>query len=266
MTISRFVNRTTLLSSDTKPTPQIAQPVILEEIDTGTFYKSDGSSITIQNGPEKSETLTNKVIPPENNEFVEFNTPFDNPFLKNFEQKGHVIPASSVIDSFHGIIDNSILFNSDTVKIRNTSGIGVNFQTLISGDQIGFRSPQAIFRRDKGYELKVEIESNASRVLIGFSTASSFTTNSQVFNASDMGVALGFTPSASFITAYSNDGVSSSQIIASTIPKDLNLHTLEIILGTANIKCIVDEVQTLTLTTDIPGLTDNLYLLIYGIH
>ena len=81
MVISHFVSRKTLVAADTKPSPQIAQHVILEELDTGNFYQSDGSSITIQNGPDKSETLQNKTLPPEDNEFLLFNTPFDYPFL-----------------------------------------------------------------------------------------------------------------------------------------------------------------------------------------
>lgn len=265
MTISHFVSRKTLVAADTKPSPQIAQHVILEELDTGNFYQSDGSSITIQNGPDKSEILQNKILPPEDNEFLLFNTPFDYPFLKNFEQKGHVIAAGSVSNSFHGLVEGSTLYNANNIMFDQSLGTLVTFQSNIDDEKIGFVSSIPIARRDKGYEIKTEFKSNAQTVLLGFSTANLFDPVN-IFGASDKGVAIGWTLNSPWICAYNHDGSGGVVTTASAIGKGIGVHTFEIQLTTANIKCIVDEAQTLTLTTDIPGSTDNLYLLIYGIH
>jgi len=265
MTIKHFVNRKTLLVADTNPSALATQPVILEELDSGNFYSSNGSTISIFTGPDKSETLKNKIIPPDDNEFLHFNTPLDHPFLRNFEQKGHVIPAATVPDSFHGLIDGCTLYNPTTVKAVNNVGIVAGFESLVDAVKLGFASPVPIARRDKGYEIKMEVKSNAKTVLVGFSTAAAFDP-ANIFGATDKGVAIGWTLANPWICAYNHDGNGAVRTTTSAIKSSSVVHTFEIILGTANIICIVDDAQTLTLEFDLPGLTDNLYLLIYGIQ
>lgn len=263
-----FVNRKTLLVADTKPTPQIAEAVNLEELDSGNIYKSNGSVISIWNGPDKAETLKNKIIPVEDNELPDFNTTIDNPFLKNFENKGHVIPSTSPANSLHGLLEGSVLYNPiTTIKHIASVGYVAGFESTVDDEKLGFAPNLAIFRRDKGYELKTEVKTNAQRMLIGFSTNTEFDTAS-VFTNTQKGVAIGWIEGGSnFITAYYNDGTGAVQSVASIINKGINLHTYEIILSTANIRIILDDgAQTLTLSTRIPGLTDNLYLLAYGVH
>jgi hypothetical protein len=265
LVVKHFISRKTLVAADTKPTPLSAQPVILEELDTGTFYKSDGSTISIFKGPTKPETLKNKNLDLNTTELYGFNQIQDYPFLENYEQKGLVMPATTVSNSMHGLIQDSTLHNPDSVKIDSSYGVGINFQSLIEGVKLGFTSTIPITRRDKGFEIKIEAKSNAKTVLVGFSTVNAYDPVN-IFGATDKGVALGWTLASPWITAFNHDGSGPVQFTSSAIGKGIALHTLEIILTVSDIKCIIDDAQTLTLTTDIPSLTDNLYLLIYGIQ
>lgn len=260
-----FVGRKTLLVADNMPTPQISQSVVLEELDSGNFYRSNGSVISIINGPDKAETLSNKIIPVEDNELVGFDTTIDHPFLKNFEQKGHITPAASVADSFDGLVSGSILHNADSIKVSANNGVIVAFQSLIDDEKLGFNSPIPIARRDKGYEVKAEIISNAQIVLLGFSTASNFDPVN-IFSALDKGVAIGWTLDSPWIRTWNHDGNGIIGVATSAIGKGLTVHTFEIKLTATNIVCIIDNAQTITINFNLMGLTDNLYLLSYGIH
>lgn len=266
MVISHFVNRKTGLAADTDPVPAVLVGNKFQEVDTGRVYNSvNGSSNQLLQGFDKIEVLENKTIPAEDNELTGFDAIFDHPFLKNFEQKGYVIPATTPANSFHGLIEGATLSNANNVKIDPETGIVVNFDSLVDDAALGFVTPIPVARRDRGYEILAEVESNAQSCLFGFSTANAFNTT-QVLDNSEKGVVIGWLPGSTFITAYNNDGTGVPQITPSTIPKGRDLHTFEIILTTANIKCIIDGTQTLTLTTLIPGATDNLYLLGYGFH
>jgi hypothetical protein len=266
LTVRHFINRKTFTSTDTHPLSVNTRTVIMHEDDTGNLLLSDGTTTTISQGSKVSQAYQNKTLDSEKNIFkdvIEYNS-----FALAKKATGGIIPASSVADSFYGILEDNgvVLYNPDTVLNHDPYGIVVLFKGLTLGQKIGFSSAFPVARRGENYEFKLEFKSNTNiKTLLGFTATQSFPTHTTVFNTTDIGICIGFTPNDSNFSIFTNDGAGTAATpIPFTTPKDKLLHTIEIILQTSKAICKLDN-ETIEVTTKLPPLTTDLYLSIYGI-
>ena len=271
MVIRNFINRKNGLSNDSKPPASVLRTVLFFEDDTGNLFLSDGVTTTLTQGNKKQDTYQGKIIDTEKNNIT--NLIEDNPFsLSNIsKRKGGIIPASTVTDSFYGILeDNGVtLYNADKVKtVSGIQGLAVAFQSTVPNEKVGFSTVLPVARRDENYEIKLQFKSRISlRTLIGFSATQTYPdSSSNVFGIGQIGICVGFTSSTSNFSIFTNDGIGSNQAVpvSFSVPKDQLLHTLEIKLLSDKIVCTLDS-ETIEVTTKLPPLTTPLYLVIYGV-
>ena len=263
MTIDHYINRKTLQSGDTKPPASVLSKVLVHETDTGRLFVSDGADIDQIQGPDLTETFANKEI--------DFSTSSldtaleDNPF--SGLRKGGIVPAATIPDSFYGILEGATLHHPEKITIFDDDGIVLEFKDDVDNEKLGFSSNIPIARRADGYHIKGEfINSMNNFMLIGFSTSQYFSLYTNVFFNNDQGVAVGYTPSTANYSVFVNDGSGTPAVPDPfTIPKDRELHTIEIILSPSNIVVKLDN-ETKTLVTKLPPVNSNLYLNVYGVY
>lgn len=255
-------------SSDPKPLAVNLRNVLYREEDTGNLYLSDGITITRTQSKDNSETYQNKIIDSELNSIDDLIE--DNPFSQSvFKRKGGIIPATTVPNSFYGILENNgvTLYNSDVVKAP-TNKMMVSFKSQVTNDKVGFSSIAPIALRQHNYEFKIEFQSRSSlRTLIGFSATALFPDfSNNVFGTGQIGICVGYTSSTPFYSVFTNDGIGANQAVANpfTIPKDMNMHTLEIKLQSSQVVCTLDN-ETKNIATKLPPLTTPLYFSAYGV-
>jgi len=144
----------------------------------------------------------------------------------------------------------------------------LEFKNINTDSKLGFSTPVPVARRGESYELKLEVKSSSinqiTKMLVGFSTSNQFS-NTNVLDNSDSGVVIGFTPDENVFTVYHNDGTGVLVKDSFSVIKDQVLRTIEIKMSSSNIVCKLDN-EVITLTAKIPSLTDDLYLLVYGIY
>jgi hypothetical protein len=270
MTIRHFINRKIGNSSDTKPLPQYLRTNLYHEDDTGDLYLSDGTTTTLTQGRTTNQVYQNKSINTEQNNVTDLleNNPFSQTVLK---QTGGIIPATTVDNSFYGILEDNgvVLYNPGSVK--NTSGIQglvTTFEGSTLNDKVGFSTISPIARRNENFEIKLQFKSRSSlRTLIGFSATQTYPDSSNnVFGTGQIGSCFGFTSATANYSLFTNDGQGANQAvpIPFSVPKDQLLHTLELKLLSTKIVCTLDN-ETIETTTKLPPLTTALYLVIYGV-
>jgi hypothetical protein len=270
LVVRHFINRKIGLSTDPKPLPQYLRINLFHEQDTGDLYLSDGDTTTLTQGKTLNQAYQNKSINVEQNTIL--NLIEDNPFSQNtMKRKGGIIPATTVANSFYGILEDNgvVLYNADKIKVDNTTNqLMVSFQGSVANDKVGFATALPIARRDENYEIKLQFKSRSSlRTLIGFSATQNYPdTVNNVFGTGQIGACFGFTSASSNFSIYTNDGNGANQAIPIpfSVPKDQNLHTLEFKLLSTKIVCTLDN-ETIETTTRLPPLTTALYLVAYGV-
>lgn len=264
MPIDHFINRKSLLNTDTKPSPSYLKDLIVHETDTGDTYTSDGTTTSrIQSQNSMSETLINKELDFSTNQYDL--AILDNPF--SGLRKGGAVPAATISDSFYGIIEGAQLHNPDMIGVSNLLGIIMVFTGEVDDGKLGFSSNTPIARRADGYTIKGEFQNTMNDyMLIGFSTSQYFSLYDNVFFNNDVGIAIGYTPTTSNYSMFVNDGSGTPATPASfTVVKDKLLHTIEIILEPTQITCKLDN-ETIIATTKLPALNADLYLNVYGVY
>lgn len=261
MVVRNFINRRIGLSSDVKPPVRFTP--IFHETDTGFTYNANltDSGYQLHSGSARTEELRNKEIDLELNTVSPTELLEDSPFAKQGQVKGGVIPAVTVDGSFYGSLEGVETFNP-----RRVQDNFVEFYGEVSQKK-GFASQFPMVTRQHGYSLKAEIKGTIKRALMGFSGSQIYSTYSNVFWNNDIGVAMGFTPNVTKFSVFSNDGGGVAATPVSFMKdKDKELHTFEIVLNPDNVVCILDDDETITLTTQIPPLTTPLYVSCYGIE
>lgn len=265
MTVRHFINRKNFLSSDTQPLPENTRTVLMFEDDTGNLLLSDGTTTTVTQSRTNSQSYQNKTFDIEKNNItglIEYD-----PFSLTDQATGGIIPATTVQDSFYGILeDNSVtLYNPDSVITDDIKKVLLRFKGSGIGGKLGFSTISPVARRGDNYQIKLEFQSNTNLVtLLGFTATQSFPSSSTVFGNSDIGICIGFLAASTFFTIFTNDGAGSVSAIPFTKPKDSAFHIMEIILSTTKAVCKLDN-ETIEVTTKLPPVTTDLYLSIYGI-
>lgn len=262
--MKHYINRKTIENNELLPSASYLQDWITHEVDTGNVFMSDGTDILLVHGAEKNEVLKNKELHVLENNFIDTQGVIDDPFLSDIEIKGGVIPATTIPNSFYGILESNVtLLNPNAVRTNalnvDFASVKLEFRTGDPDAAMGFVSLNPYFRRDMGFEVKTIINSITRELFFGFSV-------SNVLNLTNSGIFIGFTENTPKFTVFSSNGLSSPQQIEFTaIPKDVFEHTFEIILKSDRVVCTIDDTQTINVTTKIPTLTDQLYLHCYGI-
>jgi hypothetical protein len=267
--IKSFVNRKMASSTETKPTPFILKDLIFHETDTGDLYLSDGSITYLAKGSTKTETIKSKYIDAELN-YIGVEVYNENPFRSaNVKKKGMVVPAATVADSFHGILENGVtLFSANKIVSSPTQGDGlvVEFRSLTNGSILGFVSAVPIARRADNYEITLDCKTITSQLLIGFSSASLFPDpNGFVLGNADHGIVIGFNTSNPNFQIWTNDGSTGPVSFQYPIAGDSSMHRITIKMSSANITCSVDQYD-IVVATKLPDANTDLYMLVYGIY
>lgn len=262
MPIRNFVNRKIGLSTDIKPIARFTP--VFNETDTGDTYVTadNDASYVYHSGKDKVDVLRNKEIDAQYNTIP--NLQNDSPFAIGSQVKGGVVPAVTVDGSFYGVLDGLEIHNPRRILNDPTNGALVEFYGS-NVEPSGYMSKYPVASRADGYSIKGEFKSAHTRMLVGFSYTKIYSTYGNVFFNNDIGVAIGFTSDVTNYCVYSNDGagVPATPIAFPTV-KDQLLHTFEISLNLTNVVCKLDN-DTITVTTQIPPLTTQLYLSCYGI-
>jgi len=260
--MKHYINRKTVENNELLPSAAYLQDWITHEVDTGNVFMSNGTVITKVQGADKTETLKNKQLELLDNNFTNTNGIIDNSFLSDMEIKGGVVPATTISDSFYGILeDNAVLQNPNKPV---TNALNQNFDSVVlefrTGDPdgvMGFVSQYPYFSREMGFEVKSIIKSVSRKLYYGFST-------SNVLDLDSACVFIGFDQDSTHFTIYSSNGLN-NRTEEFTIPKDVFEHTVEVILRTDSIICKLDDEEITLTTIRIPAITDQLYLHCYGI-
>lgn len=260
--MKHFINRKTVQSSEILPSASYLQDYITHETDTGNVFISDGTNIYLSQGPERTEIIKNKQIDVIDNDLKNTKAILDNPFQPDFEVKGGVVPATTIQNSFYGILeDNITLHNTNkivtTIQLVNSDSVLCEFRSGDFDDKMGFTSINPYFSRELGFEVKAVTKSVSRQFYFGFST-------SNVINLTVAGVFIAFNEANNTFVVISSSGISSPQTIPFIKTKSGEFVTVEIILKSNSIVCKLDN-ETITLITKIPSLTDQLYLHGYGV-
>lgn len=258
-----FINRKTGVESDELSVGQLGE-LPFEELDTGSVYYVEGSDVVMKQGPEKPEILLNKILFAEDNNIL--NKIDDTPFNPNLQKKGWVIPAATAQDSVNGILEGVTMFNPYSI-LPTDDGYLVNFRSKVDDDKLGFSSPVPICRRGDGYEIRgIFKNAKVERMLIGFASSAAFSMYSNVFWNNDIGIAIGFTDATTNFCIFTNSGDGTPAIpIPFSLPKDEELHEIEMKLSSDGVICRLDS-EEITVTSDLPSLSTNLYLHVYGVY
>jgi|SRR6476469_5873192 len=272
MVIRNFVNRKVGLSTDVKPVATAMFPIIFYEEDTGkTFTSTDGLTLTTIQSNDKTEVIQNKIINPEKNTLSNLNLIEDSPFMLNAYQKGGHIPAATNSGSFFGGIEggaSTVLSNPLKPTVIEGVGVVCEYNNSTANNLIGWRTATPFTRMTTNVRTQVymfEVMGDASRILLGFSDQTA-PNASFGLDVTDSGVMMGFTKVDTNFCVYNNDGTGSAVKTMLPVQKDSQYHLYEIDLSIdGSIICKFDATYQVTIASRIPDVTDNLYLMAYGI-
>lgn len=257
-----FVNRKTVVYSETLPSAAYLKDYVVHNIEKGDTILSDGTTTSVAYGESKTETYKNKTLSIFDNDLTNTKGLVDNPFLSDLETKGGVIPAASVTGSFYGILEDGVTLHVPIrVTIITAQGPLCEFNTSFPNQKMGFTSLTPLYKRSLGHELKASIMPVCPKTYTGFSTDPNFS----IANTTGVSyIMIGFDTSVSKFAIYHGNGTQSAiDLFVKT--KDTSSHTIEIVLKSTGIDCKLDA-ETITVTSRIPALTDSLYLHSYGIN
>lgn len=260
--MKHYINRKTVEDNELLPSASYLTNWIVYEVDTGNVFMSNGTVTTKVQGSDKVETIKNKQVDVTDNSFINTNSLIDNPFITDQEVKGGVVPATTIPNSYYGILEGGVsLINPNKVV---TNALNQNFASALcefrTGDPdgiMGFVSTQPYFTRDLGFEVKTILKSISKQCFLGFSTLNTLDLHSPC-------VFIGFNQDTTNFTVFSSNGNYHQQVPFS-LSKDVLEHTFEIILKSDSIICKLDAQQITITNSRIPSLTDQLYLHCYGI-
>jgi hypothetical protein len=228
----------------------------------GDLYWNNGSAWVLLQGAAKAEILQNKTIEPSANSFT--NMVLD-PFLSQ-KRQGFITPSLTAQGSLKYALKGLPNLGTYSLFFVDTTEKYISRFTASTAIQVGYQSnttTKFITKRSLNPSLKIRCRSTSSSntfMFIGFSTKLPTPNAGTPIDNSSSGVIMGFnTTDANYFTKHSN-GTNSTQT-NTAIPRDTVFRTFEIIMSASNIVTKINDVVQATLTTNLPGLETEVYLL-----
>jgi hypothetical protein len=228
----------------------------------GDLYWNDGSAWVLLQGATKTEVLQNKIIDPSLNPTTGL---ILDPFLTQ-KRQGYLIPSITADASLRYGLKGVPVGSGTYSLVRDATEGYVSRFNSSSVVEMGYRSNATInlvTRRAYNPRLKVRCRStNADNtyMFLGFSTKLPTPSGAFPIDATASGVIVGTTYTNANYLMRTADGAAFTHT-NTTIPRDSIFRTFEIIMSASNIVVNIDATTT-TLTTNLPGLNTDLYLLI----
>lgn len=231
--------------------------------DTGSMFNNDGTGWTQLSGSSKSEEQKNKILASANNTFINL---VQDPFTSQ-KREGFFTPALSPDGSLKYALKGWPYNGTYSYQTSVSEGFKGSFTTNVV-DTIGyFSTPSAgiLTKTSLLPDLKARVRTDTivnTRFYLGYSSNLTLPNSNIPFTTADYGLFVGFDSMRSNYTVYSNDGNGTMATPTSlATPKDTNFHTFEIIVSTtAGITIVIDDVDSINISSKIPALAANVYL------
>ena len=228
----------------------------------GDLYWNNGSAWVQLQGVTKTEILENKNLDANLNTL---NGVILDPFISR-KREGFLVPSPTAAGSLKYAMKGLPIAGGTYSMFYDTTEKYVSRFTESTTIQIGYQSNSTtkfITKRSLNPSLKVRCRSsNAANtfMFVGFSTKLPTTNGGYPIDATSSGVIVGQTNTdANFIVRNGNS--SNFNNTASSIPRDSIFRTFEITMTALNIVVKIDSTTVATITTFLPGLETEVYLL-----
>lgn len=237
--------------------------LLYHAIDTGNlYYYADSTTRTLLQGPEKVEILKNKTFNFADNLVTGL---IKDPFV-SMKREGFLTPAPTAEGSLNLAL-KGLPFVGNYSLVRDTTEGYVSRFSASSVIQIGYQSNSSIqltTRRAYNSRLKVRCRSsNADKtyMYLGFSTKLPTPNGEFPVDNNTPGVIIATTYTNANYFSRNSNGTNYNHT-NSSIPRDSIFRTFEIIMSSSNIIIKINDNTVHTLTTNLPDLDTDLYLLI----
>ena len=228
----------------------------------GDLYWNNGSAWVLLQGSTKTEVLENKSIDSSVNTLSGI---ILDPFVSQ-KREGFLVPGLTASASLKYAMKGLPVSGGTYSLFYDTTEKYVSRFTEATAIQVGYQSngtTKFITKRSLNPSLKVRCRtSNAANtfMFVGFSTKLPTSNGGTPIDNASSGVIIGQTNTdANYFTKHSN-GTTATQNNTS-IPRDSIFRTFEIVMSASNIVTKINGVVQSTLTTNLPALETELYLL-----
>ena len=235
-------------------------------VDSGTglgdLYWNNGSAWVQLQGATKAEVLQNKTFDPSLNTTSGL---ILDPFITQ-KRQGFLIPSITADASLKYALKGVPVGSGTYSLVRDATEGYVSRFNSASVVEMGYRSNATInlvTRRAYNPRLKVRCRSTNAEstfMFLGFSTKSPTPSGVIPIDASSSGVIVGTTNAIANYFTRCSDG-SAFNNVNSSIPRDSVFRTFEIVMSASNIVVTINGTTIATLTTNLPGLNTDIYLL-----
>lgn len=251
------------LAADTKPSHAGLVGWRFLESDTGFLWYHNGTSWAKIQGYDKAETLYNKTIDAQLNSLVGV---LQSPFTQTYTRQGIMSVSANPANSVFGALDGWPTGGTLSTVNDAAEGWVCNFNSSTSGAIIGYLSNatfQLPAQRNFNTYLKVKAQvstTTSSRLYIGFSSLNLLTASDTILASTDHGCLMGFSTTTANFSVFNNDATSTMVTTSTGLAKDTAYHIFEMTMTAGgNIVCKIDNANTVTVSTRLPGNTTNLF-------
>lgn len=264
MTVNRYGGLQMVgLSTDTKPSHSGLVGWRFLESDTGNLYYHNGSSWTLIIGPSKTEIITGKTIDSDTNVLVGV---LQSPFLASYKRQGFAAVAANPANGVNGCLSGWPTAGTLSTVNDASEGWVSNFNSSTSGVNLGYLSNatfQLPTQRSLNTYLKVKCQVSATasrRLYIGFSSNNTLPITDTPLGSAEHGCIMGFSTTTANYSVFNNDGTAAMVTTSMGVAKDTTYRTFEMAMtSNGNIVCKLDGVNTVTVSSRLPGNTTNLF-------
>jgi hypothetical protein len=227
----------------------------------GDLYWDNGSAWILLQGALKTEILENKNIDPSLNTLSGV---ILDPFITR-KREGFLIPSASAAGSLKHAIKGVPAVGTYSLYFDSVEKYVSRF-TESNVLQVGYQSnatSKFVTKRSLNPYLKVRCrttDSSNTYFFLGFSSKTPNGNGAFPVTATDAGCVLCMTSTNSVYLVRTSNGTAFSQN-NSVIPRDNIFRTYEIIMSAANIIVKIDGATIATVTTNLPPLETEIYLL-----
>ena len=237
-----------------------------EALDTGNVYYDNGTAWVLLSGPEKAETLKNKIVNFDDNTVSGV---LRDPFSTN-KRIGYLIPSLSASASLQLALRGMPSVGTYSLEYDATEGYFSRLNTTLA-ERFGWfnTTTPIVTRREHSPRLKIRSKLNVNSNIsfwMGFSNTLPQLSSVPFPNGAQF-VVVGM--SASYTTNFhiiTNDGTNDGGLATpATFLKGAatSWNTYEIIMTDTNITVKLGPSLSYTVNTRLPALSENLYLMMF---
>jgi len=234
-------------------------------IDTGNlYYYQDSTTRVLLQGAEKAEILKNKSI-----NFAENNVSgvIKDPFT-SMKREGIFVPAATHNASFQLALKGAPLIGTYTLVKDGAEGYVGKFEGNTSGKAGIVSNPTTSFVTRRGYNPRIKarfkvLDPATQITVFGFASALPFGSGSALDNSTAGAIIAQSTGSAVYIIRNGiGDGVTPATNFNTTTNKATGYANYEIQMDATEIRFYIDGVLVRTVTSNLPALDRDIYLIL----